>query len=160
MENELTDYLSCEIKFSNDKKKAWSGKPHLIANLDKKFGDKVKNMRVYKTPVTPGVHQVRELDESLGLSKEKRTEFRSGVGMLLYLVKHSRPDIANAVRELSKVLDCSTSHSFKEMLRVIKYVLDTKDFGLKIVPKFEENEPWELTCYTNSDYAGNPETRR
>ena len=58
--------------------------------------------------------------------------------------------------ELSKVLDCSTYHSFKEMLRVIKYVLDTKDFGLKIVPKFEENEVWELTCYTDSDYSVDP----
>ena len=28
--------------------------------------------------------------------------------MLLYLVKHSRPDIANAVRELSKVADGAT----------------------------------------------------
>ena len=43
---------------------------------------------------------------------------------------------------------------------MIKYVLDMKDFGLKIVPKIEENEPWELTCYTDSDYARDPETRR
>jgi hypothetical protein len=27
-------------------------------------------------------------------------EFRSGVGMLLFLVKHSRPDISNVVKEL------------------------------------------------------------
>jgi hypothetical protein len=29
--------------------------------------------------------------------------------MLLYLVKHSRPDISNAVRELTKVLDGATN---------------------------------------------------
>jgi len=28
-----------------------------------------------------------------------------GVGILLYLAKHTRPDIANAATELSKVLD-------------------------------------------------------
>ena len=38
-------------------------------------------------------------------------------------------------------------------------MLDTKDLGLKIVPKLRENEPWELTCYTDSDYAGDPEMR-
>jgi hypothetical protein len=36
---------------------------------------------------------------------EEQTKIRSGVGMLLYLVKHSRFDIANSVREFSKVAD-------------------------------------------------------
>ena len=31
--------------------------------------------------------------------------YRSGVGTLLYLTKHSRPDITNPVRELSKSMD-------------------------------------------------------
>ena len=48
--------------------------------------------------------------------------------MLLYLVKHSRPDIANCVRELSKVLDGTTDCACNEMLRIIKYVLDTKNW--------------------------------
>ena len=34
----LQDYLSCKIKFSMDKKRAWLGQLHLIKNLDKKFG--------------------------------------------------------------------------------------------------------------------------
>ena len=72
--------------------------------------------------------------------------------MLLYLVKHSRPDIANAVRELSKVLDCSTNGAYKEMLRCIKYVLDTKSLGLKIWPKGNKSKPWEIICFTDSDY--------
>ena len=36
---------------------------------------------------------------------ETHAIYRSGVGMLLYLIKHSRPGIANVVQELSKVLD-------------------------------------------------------
>lgn len=80
--------------------------------------------------------------------------------MLLYLVKHSRPDIANAVRELSKVLDCTTTGSYKEMLRCIKYVLDTKSLGLKIWPSGTGGEPWNITCFTDSDYASDPDTRR
>jgi hypothetical protein len=34
--------------------------------------------------------------------------YRSGVGMLLYLIKYSRPDISNAVRELSMCMDRAT----------------------------------------------------
>ena len=79
--------------------------------------------------------------------------------MLLYLVKHSRPDIANPVRELSKVLDGASQESFKEMMRIIKYVLDTKDWGLKIKLTFGE-EFWELVCFCDSDYAGDPNTQK
>ena len=161
VENDLHDYLSCEIVFSDDKKKAWLGQPYLISKLELLFNDEVKGLQKYKTPGTPSAHQVRELDKSLCLPAEKQTRFRSGVGMLLYLVKHSRPDIANCVRELSKVLDGATPGSYKEMCRVIKYVLDTKELGLKIVPdNLPKGTPWNITCFTDSDYATDPVTRR
>lgn len=163
IEDGLKDYLSCEIKLSDDRTKAWLGQPHLISNLQTKFGSRVMKMRNYKTPGTPSLNMVRNTDETLALSKEDQKLYRSGVGMLLYLVKYSRPDIANPVRELSKVLDSSTKTSFKEMLRIIKYVLDTKDMGLKIEPtqlNKSSDEPWDLVCYSDSDYAGDPDTRR
>ena len=77
--------------------------------------------------------------------------------MLLYLVKHSRPDIANAVQELSKVLNGATDAAFKEMHRVIKYVLDTKNMGLKLEPNSFKKAPWDLVCYSDSGYAGDSE---
>ena len=77
---------------------------------------------------------------------------------LLYLVKHSRPDISNAVRELSKVLDGPSEAAFKEMLRVVKYVLDTKNYALKIHPKWNDNK-WQMVAYSDSDWATDPETR-
>ena len=109
---------------------AWTTSFNL--NIEKKYGEEVRKLYNYLTPGTPGLNQVRGKDTALILSKEKQERYRSGIGMLLYLVKHSRPDIANAVRELSKVLDCSTNGAYKEMLRCIKYVLDTKSLGLKI----------------------------
>ena len=38
-----------------------------------------------------------------GLNDQGQFQYRSAVGMLLFLVKDSRPNIANAVRELLKV---------------------------------------------------------
>ncbi len=78
---------------------------------------------------------------------------------MLYLVNHSRPDITNTVRELSKVLDGAKHEAFKEMLRVIKYVMDTKHMGLRMEP-IEGGETWELVCYCDSDYASDPDSRR
>ena len=79
--------------------------------------------------------------------------------MLLFLIKHSRPDICNAVRELSKCLDGPNEAAYKEMLRVVKYVMDTKDRGLKIAPTGEELE-WELIVFSDSDWAGDKDNRR
>ena len=107
-----------------------------------------------------GRTQVREMEKALCLSGEKQTRYRSGVGMLLYLTKHSRPDIANAVRELCKVLDGATEGSYKEMLRIIKYVLDSRHLGLRIEPEGRVGSAWNIVAYTDSDYATDPETRR
>ena len=81
--------------------------------------------------------------------------------MLLFLVKHSRPDIANVTRELSKSMDKANPAAFKELKRVIKFVLDTKNYGLKIAPKKPEQDGlWNLNCYCDSDYAGDKATRK
>ncbi len=61
-------------------------------------------MRSYATPGTPGKIMIRKKYEVQLILKEDQKLYRSGMGMLLYLVKHSRPDIVNPVRELSKVL--------------------------------------------------------
>jgi hypothetical protein len=78
--------------------------------------------------------------------------------MLLFFIKYSRPYLANVVRELSKCMDGANLAAYKEMLRVVKFVLDTKDYCLKLSSIFE-NEEWDLVSYGDSDLAGNPETR-
>jgi hypothetical protein len=60
-----------------------------------------------------------------------------GVGMLLYLVKHSRPDNSNSVRELPKVADGATEGHFKALLRTNKYVLGTEHHGLLLQPQLK-----------------------
>ena len=44
VEDELNDYLSCKLVFSNNKRKIWLGQLHLINNLEKTFGELVKEM--------------------------------------------------------------------------------------------------------------------
>jgi len=52
-----------------------------------------------------------------------QSKYMSGVGMLLYLVKYSRPYIANKVRDLSKCMDGATPAAYKNILRLVKFVL-------------------------------------
>ena len=156
--DDFTDYLSCEIVFSEDRSKAWIGQPHLLKKLENKFSELTKGLTLYKTPGTPGHNITRPTADSDKINASEQKLYRSGVGMLLYLVKYSRPDIANAVRELSKSMDGATKGSFRELLRVIKFVLDTKDKGLRIEPKGQIDE-WDLVMLSDSDYAGDQETR-
>ena len=158
VEDNLTDYLSCKIVQERDKGKAWIMQPHLIENLEKKFGEEVNGMKSYTTPGTPRFKIVRPTSELEGIEGDMQSRYRSGVGMLLYLIKHSRPDIANVVRELSKCMDGATLAAYKEMLRVIRFVLDTKLYCLKMEPKKDE-EDWNLMVYSDSDWAGDTENR-
>ena len=146
--------------FNEDRTKGWLGQPHLIKKLYSKFWSEVEKMQIYKAPGTPGMSIVRAKTEEEKVDKERQAKYRSGVGMLLYLVKHSRPDIANQVRELSKALDGPTEACIKEMYRIIKFVLDTKDVGLKMFPdNFDEEFKWKIQVYTDSDWAGDRDTR-
>ena len=76
------------------------------------------------------------------------------------LVNRTRPDVANAVRELSKMVDCVTPSAIKELRRVIKYVLDTRELGLKVEPvRTANNNNVDIEVFCDSDYVGDKETR-
>ena len=94
------------------------------------------------------------------ISTKDHWEYWLGVGMLLVLVNHSCPDCSNMTRELSKVNDCVNSAAYNKLLCVIKYVLDTKNLGLKIEPMGNSNKPWEIICFSDSDYVGDLVSRR
>jgi len=98
-----------------------------------------------------------ESDEKLNIEQQK--EYRLGVGMLLYLLKHSRPDLSNAVRELSKVMDGATNDHMECLHRTIKYVLDTKHRCLVMAPTTTNHLEWHLRAYCDSDYSGDRDTR-
>jgi hypothetical protein len=79
--------------------------------------------------------------------------------MLLYLIKYPRPDLSNAVRELSQCMDRTTYGNYQEMRHIVKFVFDTKNYCLKFQPNFESKNSWNLKVFLESDWAGDPEMR-
>ena len=73
--------------------------------------------------------------------------------MLLYLIMHSRSGIANKTRELSNANNDASPAAFKELLHVIKYVLDTKKC-FEVGTNWECHEPCEIVCFSDCDYEG------
>jgi hypothetical protein len=62
------------------------------------------------------------------------------------------------VRELSKCMDAARHAAYKDMLRVMKFVVGTKQYCLKMRP-IEEGKDWDLVSYCNSNWAGDAETK-
>ena len=104
----LEHFVGCHIIENVNKDTIWIHQPKLIKHLKAEFGHMIQTDQVYPTPASPKTMCMRPQEGDPLITPEEQTVFRSGVGMLLYLVKHSRPDIANAVRELSKVADGAT----------------------------------------------------
>ena len=154
----LDDYLGVQVIKSKDQKRAWLGQPTIIDALTKNFRKEVEKQRITLTPGTPGFIGAKQNEEGARINEDQQQENWSGVGTLPYLTKLSRPDIANAVCELSKSMDGASKLQFREMLRVIKFVLDTKDLSLKMVPTLH-NGIWQLEAFSDSDFANDKETR-
>jgi hypothetical protein len=128
--NDLKDYLSCRILTDYERKTIFVMQPHSINNLKEKFEKEINNLSDYDTPGTPRFKIVRPTDETEKIDGNLQSKYRSGVGMLLDLIKYSRPDLANVVRELSKCMDGANISAYKEILRVVKFVLDTMKNGI------------------------------
>jgi hypothetical protein len=91
-----------------------------------------------------------------GEGRQKR--FRSMIGALLYLVKLLRPAIANAVRELSKVMDRAVPAHEKELKCLLSFVFQTQDKQLNI--NSDSSEDWRIKAYSDSDFAGDKDDRK
>ena len=138
-----------------DRKKIHLYQKRIIEKVVK--GNEVNLDSNYTTPSLPAFNVVRPSDEEK-VNSEAQKWFRSNIGSLLYLVKLSRPDLANPVRELSRVMDGAAPGYIKELKRLINFVAQTKDKGLRM--KFSGENPWEISGYSDSNFAGNKNGRK
>ena len=114
IQQNLADYLGCEFHMNKERTGGWLGQPSIIKSLEQKFGDRAMKERLSLTPGTPRfrARRIENLEDKV--NPEDYETYRSGVGTLLYLTKHSRPDFCNPVRELSKTMDAPAPVHQKE----------------------------------------------
>ena len=158
IQHNLADYLGCEFHMNKERTRGRLGQPSIIKSLEHKFGEKAMKERLSFTPGTPRFIARRLENPEDKVNPEDHETFRSGVGTLLYLTKHSRPDISNPVRELSKTMDAPAPVHLKEMYKVIRHVLSTKGYGLKFELR-KDMIKWALKALTDSNFASDKETR-
>ena len=104
------------------------------------------------TPGSPRFTARRLENPEDKVNPEEHETCRSRVGTLLYLTKHSRPDICNPAGELSITMDAPVPAHSKEMYKVIRHVLSTKGYGLKFELR-KDIMKWALKALSDSDFA-------
>ena len=158
IQHKLADYLGCEFHMNKERTRGWLGQPSIIKSLEQKFRDRTMKERLSLTPGTPRFTSRMLENPEDKVNAEDHETYWSGVGTLLYLTKHSRPDICNQVRELSKTMDAPATVHIKEMYKVIRHVLSTKRYGLKFELR-KDMIKWALKALSDSDFASDKETR-
>ena len=158
IQHNLSDYLGCEFHMNKERTKGWLGQPSIIKSLEQKFGERAIKERLSLTPGTPRFTARRVENPEDKVNQQDHEIYRSGVGTLLYLTKHSRPDICNPVRELSTTMDAPAPAHLKEMYKLIRHVLATKGYGLKFELR-KDIIKWALKALSDSDFASDKETR-
>jgi hypothetical protein len=83
----IDTFVGCKINENLEKDTIWILQPKLINNLEEQLGPLVSGMRTYKTPAAPRTNTQRPEKGEILISLEDQTKFRSGVGMILFLVK-------------------------------------------------------------------------
>ena len=131
IQHSLTDYLSCEFHMNKERTRGWLGQTSIIKSFEQQVGDRAMKKRLSLTPGAPRCTARRLENPENKVNPEENETYRSGVGKLLYLTKHCRPDICKTVRELSKIMDGPAPVHLKEIYKVIRHVLSTKGNGLK-----------------------------
>ena len=118
---ELHDYVDCKVLRTGREKKVLFYQGDLIDRLEKDFSYELENVKKKSTPAVPREIIMRPQEGDMKLSENEQGKYCSGVGMLLYLVKFSQPDIANSVREQSKVMDGATTRHLKSLWQLMNY---------------------------------------
>ena len=93
--------------------------------------------------------------EALGLDPEgkrmtEKWNYRSIVGMLLYLSTNTRPDISYAVSQVARFSHNPKQSHASAVKTIVRYLAGSKDKGTI----FHRPEKLHLDCYVDADFAG------
>ena len=152
---EVTDYVGCNFKRSSNGNKLLVSQPELINTL-KKIEIWEEDLKS-SIPARPGTILPRVVDDTEIVSAARHRSYREAVGKLLYLATKSRPEVCNAVRELSKHLDRPSEEHIRAANMLINYVLNTKDKVYVMHP--QKGKEWILEAMADSDYSGDKDSR-
>lgn len=110
----------------------------------------MENSKPVNTPMLMNDNRSEETNQNF--------PYHEGIGSILYLASKTRPNLAHAVGYASRHLDKPSKQDIANVKRILRYVNATRNLGISYNANNSEDE--ELIGYTDSDYAGDVETRK
>jgi hypothetical protein len=158
---ELKEYAGCKVDYDREAETMKLTQPVMTQSFQDEF--KLPEGKSLNTPAIPGT--VMSEEEVINQVDDKiQSTYRSGVGKLLHMMRWTRPEIMNSVRELSKFAGRALLSHVMAMYRVMKYFCNTPERGLLLKPTIgSDGSPmllFEITGYSDLDWAKDPITRQ
>ncbi|CAM8924307.1 unnamed protein product [Rhodiola kirilowii] len=148
--------LGVEIYRERSQKKLFLSQKSYIQKILSRFG-----MSSAKSIDTPSAANLRLSSVSTAQSEAEkeymsRVPYSSAVGSLMYAMVCTRPDIAHAVSVVSRFMGQPEKEHWQAVKRIFRYLRGTSDVGLI----YGSDSQCLVTGYTDSDYAGDVDSRR
>ena len=106
------------------------------------------------TPMEASSH-LQKAPEGYQANAYDKQRYQQAVGSLMYAMLGTRPDIAFPVSAVSRYASNPTQAHWGAVKRILRYLRSTLDYQLTFQGTIED-----LTGYTDSDWAGDHDTRR
>ena len=157
----MDEYVGCKLERNHEEPWIKVTQPVLLQSYEDEF-ELGKQMET-TTPAEPG--QVRmPCKEEDGLKEAEQTIYRKGTGKLLHMMRWSRPEILNPVRELSRFMKVASKAHMQALLRLLKYCVSTANRGLLLKPARvwdgNPNFEFEISGLSDAAYATDTTNRR
>ena len=156
----MNEYVGCKLERNWDNRSLKFTQPVMIQSFTDEFEVTIREQNL---PASPGQILPR-CEPEQGMSEKMQKKFRTGTGKLLHMMRWSRPDILNAVRELSKRMKTCNENHYKAMIKVMEYVSHTPDRGLFLRPRGQWDGKlgykFDIEGISDATWGSDPDNRR
>ena len=162
---EMSEYVGCKIERKGNESFKFT-QPVMCQSFQDEFDLEEAMRRVPRTPSEPNKVLIPgTIEDADQVDPKEHKQYRKGVGKFMHMMRWSRPEVSNSIRELSRSLAFPVSRHLKSMHRAMAYVVSTKEKGWtlrpnrRIIGDLREHE-FVIEGQADSDYAKCPVTRR
>ena len=141
-------FLGMQITRDRQQRTLTLNQERYTLNIVKRFD--CESGRYRPLPLAPGV-QLQSTGQSMTVDESLYAE---ALGCLLYLASCTRPDIAQAVSSLARFMSAPKQQHWQAAMNVLRYLAGSAAVGITY------GGASGLSLYTDSDYAGDIDTRR
>jgi hypothetical protein len=148
---EIKYCLGIQVKRNREKKTIEINQEAMIDRVAKRFA--IEECKPTYLPADVNSKLVKSMDQD---NKATKMPYRELVGSLMYIMVCTRPDISNAVGEVSKFCEDYSMEHWRAALKILKYLKTTKKLSLV----FDGVNQQPTVAYADASWASDQDSGR